>query len=210
MGITFHFLNYLNYSNPNTIWFSGHSHISWKDTSVKGLHWTNTNYDYIKPTSSDNSSIAYNDNLGLFKTSTGNKIYNRNGANKLNNILTGWNVHLPSMSRPIDLGGKKLGDCEAAIMRVYNNKIEIEKVGFSTSNGSSYNKYNIPDPLLTIYNDGTGECNDTNPEIEESSGNCDETPESGKIKFVITNKTNENITFSGRFKAFIRHSSWNT
>lgn len=195
MGITFHFLNYLNNTYTNTIWFSGHTHISWQDNTIKGLHWTNTNYDYIKPTSSDNSSMTYNDNLGLCKISGTNKIYNRNGSNKLNNNPTAWNIHLPSMSRPINTSGKQLGNCEAAIMRVYDDRVEIEKVGYSTSNGSSYTQYNIPDSLLTIYNDGTGECNDTAPEI--SGGGDTPISDSDGIAIRLINDLNEEVRLTG-------------
>lgn len=192
MGITFHFLNYLNNTYTNTIWFSGHTHISWQDNTIKGLHWTNTNYDYIKPTSSDNSSMTYNDGLGLCKISGTNKIYNRNGSNKLNNNPTAWNIHLPSMSRPINTSGKQLGNCEAAIMRVYDDRVEIEKVGYSISNGNSYTQYNVSDPLLTIYNDGTGECNDTAPEISETTSSSD------GITFKIKNSLDVEVRLSGK------------
>lgn len=202
MGITFHFLNCLNNIFKNVIWFTGHSHLSWKyGNAKKGLHWTNTNYKYILPTASDNSSIwprnANNYKYEYFVVTTGNTPYNRLTSEVDSSRPTcGWNVHLPSLSRPIESGGKNLTACEAAIMRVYSDRVEIEKLRYTSSDGVNYTEdTNIPDKILTVYNDGTGECNDTNPEISESTDIP--SPNDNQIAFKITNNTDKTAVFTG-------------
>jgi hypothetical protein len=193
MGITFHFLNKLNNTHRNTIWFSGHSHISWRDASTKGLHWTNTNYDYIKPLAADNSTILTNYTSNYYKVTTGNKPYNRNSAELADTNKTGWNVHLPSMSRPVASGSNQMPDCEAAIMTVYDDHVEIKKLGYTRNSDGSYTSYgsSITDRTLTINSDGSGTNNDTAPEIDEGSS-------SDEIKFILNNNCGKEVRLSGK------------
>lgn len=194
MGITFHFLNALNNNNSNTIWFSGHSHISWQDTSVKGLHWTNKNYKYIEPTATDNSSILTNYTSNFYQVTTGNKPYNRLSDQLIDNNATGWNIHLPSMSRPAQQDGPST--CEAAIMEVYENGVKIKKLSYTTSDGISYvsKSSNIADDTLTIYNNGEYQNNDTAQEITESINTG---LDDNQIKLIIRNDLNETVRFTG-------------
>lgn len=196
-GITFHFLNYLNNIYPKTIWFTGHSHFSWTENFIKGLHWTNTNYNYILPTSSENSAMGSdanysNDMYKAYSSGGSANCYNRTLGS---NGTSAWNIHLPSLCKPKDANDNsiRLG-CEAAIMKVYSNKVEIEKIGYTTNDGINYTEYtnSIPDNKLTIYNNGTGQCNDTGPELTESDF----------ITFVITNPSSNNQTayITNKFK----------
>lgn len=199
MGITFHFLNWLNDQYPQkAIWFSGHSHISWRDTSLNGeIHWCNKDYDYIKPTASDNYAIAQESNYSNNKYKSNSDVYNRNG-NTIRQNGTAWTVHLPSMSRPctIPYNGaepiRNVNDCEAAIMRVYEDRVEIEKLAYTTSdNGNTYTTaYTIPDKTLTVYNDGTG----------TSSGEGGNTGDGDYVSFTITNNTSQTAWLSNKFK----------
>jgi len=194
MGITFHFLNWLNNTYPKTIWFSGHSHKSWKNSTLKGIHWTNTNYNYIAPESSSDNSVTYNNNSYYYVVNSGRKLYNRKYGSNGNSA---WNIHLPSMSRPGGQSGPET--CEAAIMRVYSDKVEIEKLGYSTSNnGTSYTEYSDNDlnndRVLTI-NTNTGQRigtdNDHGPEIDSGgSGNY--------IRFTLTNNSGVDAYFSDK------------
>lgn len=199
MGITFHFLNWLNDQYPQkAIWFSGHSHISWRDTSLNGeIHWCNKDYDYIRPTASDNAAIALESNYRSNKYISNSESYNRNGSSIRKNG-TAWTVHLPSMSRPstIAYNGaepvRNINDCEAAIMRVYENYVEIEKLAYTTSDGgNTYSTYDIADKTLTVNNDGTG----------HSSG---EIVNIDYITFVITNPSSNSQTayITNKFKFY--------
>jgi hypothetical protein len=96
MGITFHFLNYLNNHYKKTIWFSGHTHYSWTyPYNKKGLFWTDTNFLY--KTLSSAPSTSYSNNM--YNTST--TVYNRDSSNvDTTDPKSAWNIHLPSMSRP--------------------------------------------------------------------------------------------------------------
>ena len=79
LGLTFHFLNKLNNDYPKTVWFTGHSHYSWKNIAYNNtgdIHFCNEDHPYIAPTASDNTSMTYN-NSNWFAPSSGNKIYNR-------------------------------------------------------------------------------------------------------------------------------------
>jgi len=49
MGLTFLFLNKLNNSYKNVIWFSGHSHFKWNYNQFTDVAWTNKNYNYNAP-----------------------------------------------------------------------------------------------------------------------------------------------------------------
>lgn len=199
MGITFHFLNWLNNNNKNVTWFSGHSHISWMDNSSKGLHWTNTNYDYIKPTAEDNATILTDYTNYMYSVTTGNKPYNRDSANLASNEKTGWNIHLPSLSRPKATDkSDQMPACEAAVMYVYTDRVEIKKLGYTRNNSTTYTSYSnsIPDGTLTIYNDGTGVCNDTAPEIDEG-GTEPSTLGDNQIKLIIKNDLNQTALFTG-------------
>jgi hypothetical protein len=106
----------------------------------------------------------------MYSVTTDNKPYNRDSAKLANNETTGWNIHLPSLSRPIVNGSNQMPACEAAVMYVYNDRVEIKKLGYTRNSSNSYTSYgnSIPDNTLTIYNDGTGSCNDTAPEINET------------------------------------------
>lgn len=192
-GITFHFLNYLNNTYKRSIWFSGHSHISWQESNMlKGLHWTNQNYPYVAPTPSDNTSISadgadstndyfgdygklsitggghYDSTNNMWKVTSGGTPYLRASGQPTG--TSAWNVHLPSMSRPIFNSDHDINECEAAIMKVYEDHVEIKKIEYSTNdNGSTYNEVSVNDPILTIdTTTGNGTCNDTAPELTEN------------------------------------------
>ncbi len=207
MGITFHFLNWLNDQYPQkTIWFSGHSHISWRDTSLNGeVHWCNKNYDYIKPSSSDNTAISLESNYTSNKYISNSEAYNRNGST-IRKSGSAWTVHLPSMSRPCTIASngatpvRNINDCEAAIMRVYENYVEIEKLAYTTSDGGTTytNAYTIADKTLTVNNDGTG----------SSSG--EQVGDSDYFEIRITNNLNVDALYSGKMEIKIEEISTGT
>jgi hypothetical protein len=165
MGLTLHFLNWINDNNENVFFFTGHSHLSWLDTTTD-LHWTNKKYGYKEPTSAENTAISDNNtwntagthyyhNMWKVKanddtsTTIYNPYYKTSSAGE-----GGWNIHLPSMSRPVYNGSNQESACEAAILRVYDNGIIIEKIGYTTNDGGlTYIPYSsISDKTLTVYN----------------------------------------------------------
>lgn len=202
-GLTFHYLNYLNNTYKNTIWFSGHTHFKWNDSFEEGIASTNVNYNYIEPNSSDNTKINENyTTANYFKCDRA--VYTRGSGS---NGTSAWNIHLPSMSRPVTQGTGSEGSlCEGAIMTVYSNKVEIKKLGYSY-NGSSYSSYSINNNVLNI-NISQDTSNINIPNISDSgdTGNCNTEPEADRIKFVITNGTDKTALFTGKLVLYVNQS----
>lgn len=208
MGITFHFLNCLNNKFKNVVWFTGHTHLSWMYSNAKkGLYWTNKNYKYVIPTSTDNSTILTNYTQDFYAVTTGNAPYNRlSNEVDADEPNCGWNIHLPSLSRPANSSGNNLPACEAAVMEVYSDRVEIKKLGYTRNNDGTYTSYGsqIPDRTLVIYNNGSGSNNDANPEIGENNNNVQVL--NNQIGFVLENNTGETIHFTGRLRMFVGSS----
>lgn len=161
-GLTFHFLNKLNNYYPRTIWFSGHSHFSWKDLTYNNtgdIHFCSKDYQYIEPDATDNAQILTNfNNSNYYEAPSKRKLYNRFEPQTVIDNTTAWNVHLPSMSRPKE-SSSVMANCEAAIMEVHNDHVVISKIGYSTSDGINYNSYtnDIYYHSLTVQSsDGSG------------------------------------------------------
>lgn len=162
MGLTFHFLNKLNNDYPKTIWFSGHSHFSWKELAYNNtgdIHFCNKDYAIIEPTAAQNSVILTNFNGSNFYSlrDDNTKIYNRAESQTVTKSGTGWNVHIPSMSRP-KAGSSQMEYCEGAIMEVFSDHVEITKLGYSTPDGVNYTSYesSLYYHSLTVQIDGSG------------------------------------------------------
>ena len=221
MGLTLYYLNWLNDTYSNVIWFTGHSHISWTDTTSGVIHWTNIKYGVNTTNISQYNNLILNGgitgehywdnmwNITGFYDSNKSNVGNRNGDDVYYRVQTdssqkgGWNVHLPSMSRPISTAGSNMNSgCEAAIMRVYSNKVEIEKLGYDyNSSRNEYNEYsNISEKTLTISlsnnNDAIVE-----PSIEVPVVECD------YINISIKNTLSEPAYFTGRLEIALKNSS---
>lgn len=121
------FLNDLNNKYKNSIWFTGHSHYPWYyqhyDKKINIC-----NYDsYFTEGSDDNGIGIGNILLGDYKCDSA------------------YNVHLPSLARPLQLSNNyavDLGRSEGAIMDIYDDYVDIRGIVFKTSDSSEYsNKY---------------------------------------------------------------------
>lgn len=211
MGLTFHYLNWLNDNYTNVIWFTGHSHVSWREI-LNVLHWTNSKFGGNIPTTSTysnrisdngtwdikegNSSRHYYSGMWNIKTyqedqngsTLGNEVYYRTTSSGTG----GWNIHLPSMSRPVLSGDSLQSSCEAGIMKVYSNKVVIQKLGYITNNGIDYTEETLPDDNILTININQDSSNVVVPNIVES------TPTGDGIILNITNTLNVEARFSGK------------
>ena len=208
-GLTFHFLNKLNNEYPRTIWFSGHSHFSWKDITANNtgdIHYCNKDYQYITPDATDNSQILSNfTSSNFYVAPSGKKLYNRADSASITDDATGWNVHLPSMSRPKE-SSSVMANCEGAIIEIHDDYAEIYKLGYSTSDGNTYTSYSssIYYRSLIVQNaDGSGTISGPVP----SSGGDDPTPGNNQIAFVIRNDLGSTVYFTGRMRVYVGDSS---
>lgn len=144
MGLTLHFLNWINDNNKNVFFFTGHSHISWKDTTAD-IHWTNKKFGVKLPSASENTAISDNNTWNIdgehyYHNMWKVKEYSDTSSTVYDPYYKttssgdgGWNIHLPSMSRPVYGGSSIENACEAAILRIYENGIRIEKIGYTTN-----------------------------------------------------------------------------
>ena len=139
-GLEFHFINCLNNNYKNVFWFSGHSHSSWNCDKIDPyINFCNKDFEYIYPTGQEKYT---NDSADSYSGST--QLYSR-----LNDVSikenTGWNIHLPSLSRPQDISksyneGKMNNASEAAILEIYEHGIHIRPIIIRDYNGNIQNK----------------------------------------------------------------------
>jgi len=128
VGIQFEFLNKLNNEYKNTIWFTGHSHYKWNwQTIDQHININDNEYEVYRPDTNADSSLNY------LRTS--------------NNVIakTGFNVHLPSLIRPLKISSTYLSgdqESEGGVMDVYENYVDIRGIVFKESDSNEYiNKY---------------------------------------------------------------------
>ena len=127
-GIQFEFLNKLNNEYKNTIWFTGHSHLKWNWQTVDpNVNINNNEYNIYRP--DDNDFVE-------------NMHYLRKSNDPISK--TGFNIHLPSTSRPLklssgyDVAGQ---DSEGAIMDIYEDYVDIRGIVFKEGGDEYINKY---------------------------------------------------------------------
>jgi hypothetical protein len=136
-GVQFHFLNILNRKYKNAIFFTGHSHLIWEDDEYDPyLNFCNKEFDYLQPTAAEGAT-DYNGstNVPAFYTRT-------------SDVATeecGWNVHLPSLSRPKTLSdGTELKlpyASEGALLEVYEHGIRILPIIFKENSSGLGGRY---------------------------------------------------------------------
>jgi len=129
-GLQFEFLNKLNNKFKNVIWFSGHSHYSWKWQLVdKTINICNKDYNIVDPKNDD-----FNKELRYLRSTT-------NGESKCDSA---FNIHLPSLARPIpyyvENYGVSLKSSEGAVMDIYEDYVDIRGIMFKNEEINS-NKY---------------------------------------------------------------------
>jgi predicted phosphodiesterase len=130
----FSILNELNNKYTNTIWFTGHSHYPW---------YSQKHDRYVNICNKDRSFYENDNNRLIFD----------NKSEK----TSGYNIHLPSLSDPLALNKDHHyretdpGRSEGAIMKIYNNYIDIYGITFKRSEDIEYiNKYE-PISIYRIY-----------------------------------------------------------
>lgn len=106
-GIEFWFLNKLNNTYKNVIFFNGHSHISWE---VADAHFVNRDYNIVSPS-------LQNEN-----------VYTRDSNTEI--ATAGYTVSLPSVSKPRYISGgdsvRRYEDAEMTIMEIYEKGVKIK------------------------------------------------------------------------------------
>jgi predicted phosphodiesterase len=138
-GIEFHFINKLNNLYKNVTWFSGHTHIKWDNIKYdEYLAFCDKEFDIVKPDGKETVPLV--DDIWQYANGKYDyRRYTRKSENPTGDC--GMNVHLPSLSKPIDIttghGTTIYGASEGAIMEVWNDKVVISGITFKSS-GSKY------------------------------------------------------------------------
>ena len=122
-GIEFWFINKLMNLYKNTIWFTGHSHISWDVNANIDNH----EYEIVSP--SRQNAFVYTK------------------ANNNPKKISAYSVSLPSMSKPryLSKDGKSsrmYDDAELGIMEIYDNGVKIKGYKVREKNKTVFNKNN--------------------------------------------------------------------
>ena len=142
-GVQFDFLNKLNNNHKNTIWFTGHSHYDF-DSQITDRYVMICNKDFsiYKPGDSDfNQSNRYmKRNVVLHESYAGKQT-----EAIITNDSTGYNVHIPSTTRPLasnyganhtlSVAGdwnsaKRDLDSAGLIMDIYEDYVDIRGITF--------------------------------------------------------------------------------
>lgn len=138
-GLEFHFINKLNNLYENVIWFSGHTHIKWDNVKYdEYLAFCDKEFDIVMPNGKE--TVLLVDDIWQYANGKYDyRRYTRKSENPIGDC--GLNVHLPSLSKPIDIstghGTTIYGASEGAIMEVWNDKIVISGIVFK-DNGNQY------------------------------------------------------------------------
>jgi hypothetical protein len=138
-GLEFHFINKLNNLYKNVTWFSGHTHIKWNNMKYdEYLAFCDKDFDIVKP--DDKETVPLVDDIWQYANGKYDyRRYTRKSESPIGDC--GMNVHLPSLSKPIDIttghGTTIYGASEGAIMEVWNDKVVISGITFKSS-GSKY------------------------------------------------------------------------
>lgn len=145
-GLQFEFLNKLNNTYKNTIWFTGHSHYSWLwQQRDPDINITNKEYEYVDPQDEE------------YRTNPEKRYLRKYHFNDEQTISeTGYNVHIPSTCRPIrkdalsyDIAGET---SEGALMDVYEDYVDIRGVCFKNKNSeASYTPISPEYVFVDIY-----------------------------------------------------------
>lgn len=147
-GIEFWFLNKLNNEHKNSYWFSGHSHIQYKDDTYQNdLVFCNNDYNVVKPDGKETTPLV--DDIWTLRG--GPQDYKR--YTRVNNIPIcecGTNIHLSSLSKPLTISetsAKTLyGGSEGIIMEVWSNDVKFKPVTFKEEGSNTYiNKKQLQD-----------------------------------------------------------------
>jgi len=122
-GIQFWFINKLNNTYKNVIFFSGHSHISWEID----CHFVNHDYNIVMPNKQNKHVYTRNDNNAK--------------------LVSGYTVALPSLSKPayIDKSNVRSSlykDAEIGIMEIYEYGVKIKGYKIKKDNAEVYNANN--------------------------------------------------------------------
>lgn len=139
-GLEFHFLNKLNNMHQNVVWFSGHTHIRWSNMCYdRSLNFCTEDYDFIKPDGTETVPLV--DDIWQFAGTQ----YDYRRYTRMSNTSRGkcgLNVHLPSLSKPIDIssghGTTIYGASEGAIMEVWSDKVVIKGYTFKDAGETGY------------------------------------------------------------------------
>ena len=156
-GLQFYFINWLNNKYKNVIWFSGHTHYGWECGESKCinqfigdqyLNFCNKDFNIYKPTGNEyyetptKPSILskdYRENIYTrIPLALGSSIYADNPIG-----TSAWNIHLPSLSKPLIKTEIMNKSSEGGLMDVYQHGIVIKELLFKDENIPNYINYII-------------------------------------------------------------------
>ena len=180
-GLTFWFLDKLLRKNLNIICFGGHSHFSTKyqEDVIKRA------YNVTQPTGKETTPLVDDINT-LNNTKYDYKVYYTEGHSYADIAPT---IHLPSLSKPVS-DTTLYGASEGALMEVYNDKVIIKYIVFKIEGASKYTNEVVKEVILT---NNARDLIITNENVKDRKG----------ITLKFTNKTGQNIKFSGKFLPYI-------
>lgn len=130
-GLTFHFLNKLMMECKNVVYFSGHTHFKAKAQEDV----IRRNYDVRQPTGYEVTPLV--DNLeSLTGTEYDYRLYE---PVEHSNADCASNIHIPSLSKPLDEYGKTLyQSSEGILMEVYENGVIVKFIKFKDNDSKVY------------------------------------------------------------------------
>ena len=130
-GLEFYFINKLNNENKNMVWISGHSDYSWSDGATCYY-----DYDFKQPNGDETTPIVSDLNElkdGIYDY----KLYIKTDNNHKD--ICGLNIHLPSLSKPVNKDGKILYKAsEGGILELYENGIVLKEIIFKEQGNTKY------------------------------------------------------------------------
>jgi predicted phosphodiesterase len=151
-GVEFHFINKLNNLYKNVVWFSGHTHIRCVDEKYDPhLMFCDDDFAYVAP--DGNEKVPLVDDIWQYaNTSYDYRRYTRKSEDSIGKC--GLNVHLPSLSKPIEIesghGTTMYGASEGAVMEVWTDRIVISGYTFKDAGEKGYKNEKVVERSFRI------------------------------------------------------------
>ena len=139
-GLEFWFLNKLNNTYKNSYWFSGHSHIEYKDGKYQtGLNFCDDDFEVVRPHGKETTPLV--DDIWTLRD--GPYDYQRYSRKNDEPICKcGMNIHLSSLSKPLTISGTSAktyyGASEGMIMEVWDNDVIFKPIIFKEEGSNEY------------------------------------------------------------------------
>ncbi|MBQ9396215.1 MAG: hypothetical protein IJU23_11990, partial [Proteobacteria bacterium] len=133
-GLEFHFINKLNNQYKNVMWFSGHTHYLWEDSSFDDcLNFCNKDFEFVMPTGDETTPLVDD-----FNSLVDYKRYTRKSDTPKGE--SGYTIHIPSLSKPTSMATDEAlyKASEGGIMEVHEKGVKIIGISFKKNDASDY------------------------------------------------------------------------